>query len=167
MEQVKGIEPSSSAWKADILAFRRHLHNFAMFLMNRPRCQGLLLTAYDLVFGVINFRLYYTLLTGLRYPVLEQIERIELSTRLWQSLVLPLNYICMVADHLVHDAKALRKVFVSFGRASGIRTRTGRIFLPHLVMIFQANYNNCCGLDYVFTIFVKTQVGGIQSLHIY
>ena len=26
MEQVKGIEPSSSAWKADILAVIRHLH---------------------------------------------------------------------------------------------------------------------------------------------
>ena len=60
--------------------------------------QGLLLTAYDLVFGVINFRLYYTLLTGSRSPVLEQIERIELSTIPWQGNVLPLNYICMVAD---------------------------------------------------------------------
>ena len=27
MEQVEGIEPSSSAWKADVLAVVRHLHN--------------------------------------------------------------------------------------------------------------------------------------------
>ena len=26
VEQVKGIEPSSSAWKADVLAVVRHLH---------------------------------------------------------------------------------------------------------------------------------------------
>ena len=32
-----------------------------------PWCQGLLLTARDLVFGVIDFGLYYTLLTNLRF----------------------------------------------------------------------------------------------------
>ena len=95
MEQVAGIEPAPSAWKADILAVIRYLHNFAMFLMNRPRCQGLLLTARDLAFSVINFRLYYTLLTELRYSVLEQIEGIEPSTIPWQGNVLPLNYICI------------------------------------------------------------------------
>ena len=93
MEQVAGIEPASTAWKAVILAVRRYLHNFAMFLMNRPRCQGLLLTARDLAFGVINFRLYYTLLTELRHSVLERIEGIEPSIIPWQGIVLPLNYI--------------------------------------------------------------------------
>ena len=58
--------------------------------------QGLLLTAYDLVFGVINFRLYYTLLTELRYSVLERIEGIEPSTSPWQEIVLPLNHICIL-----------------------------------------------------------------------
>lgn len=72
------------------------------------------------MFGVINFRLYYTLLTGLRHPVLEQIEGIEPSTIPWQGIVLPLNYICMVADRLVHDAKAFRKVFVSLVLEAGL-----------------------------------------------
>ena len=40
MEQVAGIEPAPSAWKADILAVIRYLHNFAMFLMNRPSVSG-------------------------------------------------------------------------------------------------------------------------------
>lgn len=53
MEQVAGIEPAPSAWKADILAVIRYLHNFAMLLMGRSRCQGLLLAAYDLAFDVI------------------------------------------------------------------------------------------------------------------
>ena len=37
-----------------------------MLLMNSRECQGLLLTARDLVFGVIDFGLYYALLTRLR-----------------------------------------------------------------------------------------------------
>lgn len=53
LEQVAGIEPAPSAWKADILAVIRYLHIFAMFLMSRSRCQGLLLAAYDLAFDVI------------------------------------------------------------------------------------------------------------------
>ena len=31
LEQVKGVEPSSSAWKADVLAVVRHLQNAAAF----------------------------------------------------------------------------------------------------------------------------------------
>lgn len=119
MEQVKGIEPSSSAWKADILAFRRHLHGFAMFLMGRSRCQGLLLAAYDLAFDVIPSILHIANKIA-HYFVLERIEGIEPSTKPWQDFVLPLNYIRMVADRLVHDAKAFRKVFVSLVLEAGL-----------------------------------------------
>ena len=44
LEQVKGVEPSSSAWKADVLAVVRHLRGIAdVFYYTRGNtdCQGL------------------------------------------------------------------------------------------------------------------------------
>lgn len=57
-------------WTRDLLHGKQTFyhwttHTFAMLLMNPPRCQGLLLTARDLVFGVIDFRLYYASLIQL------------------------------------------------------------------------------------------------------
>ncbi len=33
LEQVKGVEPSSSAWKADVLAVVRHLHSTVFYII--------------------------------------------------------------------------------------------------------------------------------------
>ena len=49
-----------------------------------PWCQGLLLTARDLVFGVIDFGLYYTLLTNLyfvRFGTRGRIQTYDLPLR--------------------------------------------------------------------------------------
>ena len=47
MEQVMGIEPTSSAWKADILAVVRHLHINGSF--NRSKVYQPMLHQYPLV----------------------------------------------------------------------------------------------------------------------
>lgn len=39
MEQVKGVEPSSSAWKADVLAVVRHLQMLIYYISNPKNCQ--------------------------------------------------------------------------------------------------------------------------------
>ena len=36
VEQVKGVEPSSSAWKADVLAVVRHLRDTIYYTHRRP-----------------------------------------------------------------------------------------------------------------------------------
>ena len=33
MEQVEGIEPSSSAWKAEVIAIIRHLHIYFLYFL--------------------------------------------------------------------------------------------------------------------------------------
>ena len=40
LEQVKGVEPSSSAWKADVLAVVRHLHSKMYYTQAWVYCQG-------------------------------------------------------------------------------------------------------------------------------
>lgn len=41
MEQVKGIEPSSSVWKTEVLAFTPHLHKYDMsYLIKRTAHEG-------------------------------------------------------------------------------------------------------------------------------
>ena len=67
MERAEGIEPSSEVWKTTILTIILRPHIFAMFLMSLSRCQGLLLTAYDLAFDVITSILHIANKIALSY----------------------------------------------------------------------------------------------------
>lgn len=67
--------------------YRWTTHTFAMLLMNPPRCQGLLLTARDLVFGVIDFGLYYALLIQL------YILYVGASSRIWTDDLVITNHL--------------------------------------------------------------------------